>query len=85
MRICLAIEEHSASTHVLPYGPGGVGTSTFLEEVTERFFFSLMRHLMVRRELPPTETVWRLRKLPTGHAAMIMMPRAMTEGLLEVV
>ena len=85
MRICLAIEEHAASTNVLPCGPGGAGTSTFLEEVTERFIFSLVRHFMARRALPPTETVWCLLKFPTGHAAMIMMPRAMIDGLLEVV
>src|SRR6266571_1106555 len=33
------------------------------------FFFSLMRHLLARRALPPTEAGWRLRQLPTGHDA----------------
>ncbi|MFL5653497.1 MAG: ATP-binding protein, partial [Ktedonobacteraceae bacterium] len=33
----LAIEEHADSTHVLLCGPGGVGKSTVLNGVTERF------------------------------------------------
>src|SRR5215472_15039429 len=49
------------------------------------FFFSLMRHLLARRALPPTEAGWRLRQLPTSHAAMITMPRELAELLLEVV
>ncbi len=49
------------------------------------FFFSLMRHLVARRALPPTEAGWRLRQLPTGHAAMITMPRELADLLLEVV
>lgn len=35
--LCLAIEEHADSTHVLLCGPGGVGKSTVLKGVTERF------------------------------------------------
>ncbi len=35
--MCLAIEEHADSTHVLLCGPGGVGKSTVLKGVTERF------------------------------------------------
>ena len=53
------------------------------------FFFSLMRHIMrhvlARRALPPTEAGWRLRQLPTGHDAMITMPRELADLLLEVV
>jgi pimeloyl-ACP methyl ester carboxylesterase len=49
------------------------------------FFFSLMRHLVARRALPPTEAGWRLRQLPTGHLAMITMPRELADVLLEVV
>ncbi|HET9920415.1 MAG TPA: alpha/beta fold hydrolase [Ktedonobacteraceae bacterium] len=49
------------------------------------FFFSLMRHLVARRALPPTEAGWRLRQLPTGHDAMITMPRELADLLLEVV
>ena len=49
------------------------------------FFFSLMRHVLARRALPPTEAGWRLRQLPTGHDAMITMPRELADLLLEVV
>ncbi len=35
--LSLAIEEHADSTHVLLCGPGGVGKSTVLKGVTERF------------------------------------------------
>ena len=49
------------------------------------FFFSLMRHILARRALPPTEAGWRLRQLPTGHDAMITMPRELADLLLEVV
>ena len=49
------------------------------------FFFSLMRHIGGPRALPPTEAGWRLRQLPTGHDAMITMPRELADLLLEVV
>jgi pimeloyl-ACP methyl ester carboxylesterase len=49
------------------------------------FFYSLMQHLVGRRALPPTEAGWRLRQLPTGHDAMITMPRELADLLLEVV
>jgi hypothetical protein len=53
------------------------------------FLFSLMRHVMrhvlARRALPPTEAGWRLRQLPTGHDAMITMPRELADLLLELV
>jgi pimeloyl-ACP methyl ester carboxylesterase len=51
------------------------------------FFFELMRHIIGegRRALPPTEAGWRLRQLPTGHDAMITMPRELADLLLEVV
>ena len=49
------------------------------------FFFSLMRRILAPRALPPTEAGWRLRQLPTGHDAMITMPRELADLLLEVV
>jgi pimeloyl-ACP methyl ester carboxylesterase len=58
------------------------------------FFSSFMQHLQVyraipylgwRRALPPREAGWRLRQLPTGHMAMITMPRELADVLLEVV
>ncbi len=62
---------------------------------TGRGFFSpFMQHLQVYRAIPypgwrkalaPTEAGWRLRKLPTGHDAMITMPRELADLLLEVV
>ena len=48
-------------------------------------FRSLMRHIWGRRALPPREAGWRLRQLPTGHDAMITMPRELADVLLEVV
>jgi pimeloyl-ACP methyl ester carboxylesterase len=52
-------------------------------------FFSrmrpLVRHLLAPRALPPREAGWRLRQLPTGHDAMITMPRELADVLLEVV
>lgn len=49
-------------------------------------FFSFMRHVLpdARRALPPKGAGWRLRKLRTGHDAMITMPRELTDLLLEV-
>lgn len=44
---------------------------------------SLMRHIVARRTFPPTEVGWRLRRLPTGHDAMITQPRALADLLLE--
>ena len=49
------------------------------------FFRSLVRRLLVRRALPPTEVGWRLRQLPCAHCAMIHMPRELADLLLEVV
>jgi pimeloyl-ACP methyl ester carboxylesterase len=52
-------------------------------------FFSLMRRLLrrllARRALPPTEAGWRLRQLRSGHDAMITKPRELADLLLEVV
>jgi pimeloyl-ACP methyl ester carboxylesterase len=45
----------------------------------------LLRHLLAPRALPPREAGWRLRQLPTGHDAMITMPRELADLLLEVV
>lgn len=44
---------------------------------------SLLRHVGARRTLPPREPGWRLRHLPTGHDAMITMPRELSALLLE--
>src|SRR5690242_10001831 len=49
------------------------------------FFVALTRHIVGGRALPPTEAGWRLRQLPTGHDAMITMPRELADLLLEVV
>ncbi|MGO8951444.1 MAG: alpha/beta fold hydrolase [Ktedonobacterales bacterium] len=49
------------------------------------FVFSLMRHILAPRALPPTEAGWRLRQLPTGHDAMITMPKELADLLVEVV
>jgi pimeloyl-ACP methyl ester carboxylesterase len=49
------------------------------------FVFSLMRHILAPRALPPREAGWRLRQLPTGHDAMITMPKELADLLLEVV
>ncbi len=49
------------------------------------FFFSFMRHVLAPRALPPRESGWRLRQLPTGHDAMITAPRELADLLLEVV
>jgi pimeloyl-ACP methyl ester carboxylesterase len=45
----------------------------------------LLQHLLAPRALPPREAGWRLRQLPTGHDAMITMPRELADLLLEVV
>ena len=49
------------------------------------FFYSFMQQIVGRRALPPKEDGWRLRQLPTGHCAMITMPRELADLLLEVV
>ena len=49
------------------------------------FIRHIMRHVLARRALPPTEAGWRLRQLRTGHMAMILMPRELADLLLEVV
>src|SRR5579872_3111269 len=45
------------------------------------FFYSFMQRILGRRALPPTEAGWRLRQLPTGHDAMITMPRELADVL----
>jgi len=53
------------------------------------FFFLRIQLILARilapRALPPREEGWRLRQLPTGHDAMITMPRELADLLLEVV
>ena len=46
---------------------------------------NLLRRILAPRALPPREAGWRLRQLPTGHDAMITMPRELADLLLEVV
>lgn len=47
-------------------------------------FRDVMRHLIARRTLAPTDPGWRLRQLPTGHDCMITMPKELTDLLLEI-
>jgi hypothetical protein len=47
-------------------------------------FFDVMRRVLAPRALPPRDPGWRLRQLPTGHDAMITMPRELSDLLLEV-
>jgi pimeloyl-ACP methyl ester carboxylesterase len=61
---------------------------TYIECTGGVFFLLLQRllaHLVAPRALPPTEAGWRLRQLPTGHDAMITMPKELADLLLEVV
>ncbi len=47
-------------------------------------FRDVMRHLIARRTLAPTDPGWRLRQLPAGHDCMITMPKESTDLLLEI-
>ena len=58
---------------------------THIDCTSSGFVFSLLRHLLAPRALPPREAGWRLRTLPTGHDAMITAPRELADLLLEVV
>lgn len=58
---------------------------THIDCISSGVVFSLLRHLLAPRALPPKEAGWRLRQLPTGHDAMITMPRGLANLLLEVV
>jgi pimeloyl-ACP methyl ester carboxylesterase len=62
---------------------------TYIECFSGGFFSlpmqRLVAHLVAPRGLPPTEAGWRLRQLPTGHDAMITMPKELADLLLEVV
>jgi pimeloyl-ACP methyl ester carboxylesterase len=58
---------------------------THIDCTSGGFVFSLLRRIVGRRALPPPEAGWRLRQLPTGHDAMITMPRELADLLLEVV
>jgi pimeloyl-ACP methyl ester carboxylesterase len=44
----------------------------------------LLRRLVGPRSLPPKEPGWRLRRLSSGHDAMIIQPRALAELLFEI-
>jgi pimeloyl-ACP methyl ester carboxylesterase len=70
-----AIVSTKPRTHIECTGSGGVFSH----------LRPLLRHLLAPRALPPREAGWRLRQLPTGHDAMITMPRELAELLLEVV
>jgi hypothetical protein len=62
---------------------------TYIECTSGGFFFLLLQrlvaHILAPRALPPREAGWRLRELPTGHDAMITMPKELSDLLLEVV
>lgn len=62
---------------------------TYIECISGGFFsLSMQRvlaHILAPRALPPTDAGWRLRHLPTGHDAMITMPKELADLLLEVV
>jgi pimeloyl-ACP methyl ester carboxylesterase len=58
---------------------------THIDCTSSGFVFSLLRHLLAPRALPPREAGWRLRTLPTGHDAMITAPRELADLLPEVV
>ena len=58
---------------------------THIDCTSSGFVFSLLRHLLAPRALPPREAGWRLRTLPTGHDAMTTAPRELADLLLEVV
>jgi pimeloyl-ACP methyl ester carboxylesterase len=45
----------------------------------------ILAHLLAPQDLPPSGAGWCLRQLPTGHDAMITMPRELAGLLLEVV
>jgi pimeloyl-ACP methyl ester carboxylesterase len=45
---------------------------------------ALLRRLVGPRALPPKEPGWRLRRLSSGHDAMIITPQALAELLLEI-
>ena len=66
-----AIVEATPRTHIDCTGSGS--------------FYLLIRRILAPRALPPKEAGWRLRQLPTGHCAMITMPRELADLLLEVV
>jgi pimeloyl-ACP methyl ester carboxylesterase len=69
-----AIVEATPRTHI-DCGPSG--------------FFLLVRRILrailAPRAFPSRKAGWRLRQLPTGHDAMITMPRELADLLLEVV
>jgi len=62
---------------------------THIKCISGGFFFLLMERIAAQilapSALPPKEAGWRLRQLPTGHDAMITMPRELADLLLEVV
>ncbi len=64
------VVSHFPGTHITCTGRG--------------FLVWLIRQLNSARALPPKELGWRLRQLPTGHDAMITMPRELAGLLLEV-
>jgi pimeloyl-ACP methyl ester carboxylesterase len=61
---------------------------THIDCIGGGFFRSLARRILAGwrlRQLRVAEAGWRLRQLPTGHDAMITMPRELAGLLLEVV
>ena len=70
-----AIVSATPRTHIECIGGGPF--SEFVQRV--------VAHLLAPRSLPPTVAGWRLRRLHTGHDAMITMPEGLADLLLEVV
>ena len=56
-----------------------------IADVVPLLRYVLRKQARAHGALPPREAGWRLRQLPTGHDAMITMPRELADVLLEVV
>ncbi len=58
---------------------------TFIQCTGGAPFFSLFRHILMHGTLSPNEPGWRVRRLRTGHDAMVIAPQELTDLLLELV
>jgi pimeloyl-ACP methyl ester carboxylesterase len=75
-----AIVSTKPRTHI--YCTSGGFVSSFMQDLQ---VYRAIPYRGRRRVLPPGEARWSLRQLPTGHDAMITMPRELADLLLEVV